>query len=128
MFADALKRQQNDEGDYSSMLVSEKLDDGTTQTEEAAVPTAERAQREAARRKVINRLKRLEGQVRGVQRMVAEERSCHEILTLISSVRRALDAAGNEVLASYLTDCRADIEDGSVDAAAVIDAVKLARG
>lgn len=110
------------------MLASEQFDSEPFQNEELVKAEAEHAQREAARRKVINRLKRLEGQVRGVQRMVEEERSCHDILTLISSVRSALDAAGDEVLASYLNDCRAGLEGGSADTAAIIEAVKLARG
>ena len=40
---------------------------------------------------VLNRLKRLEGQVRGLQKMVQEDRDCREILTLLSGVRRALE-------------------------------------
>ncbi len=110
------------------MLASEESNSEKPQSEALGITAAERTEREVARRKVINRLKRLEGQVRGVQRMVEEERSCHEILTLISSVRRALDAAGDEVLASYLSDCQTDLKDGHADTAAIIDAVKLARG
>ncbi|MER3489138.1 MAG: hypothetical protein C4328_04420 [Meiothermus sp.] len=40
---------------------------------------------------MLNRLKRLEGQVRGLQKMVQEDRDCREILTLLSGVRRALE-------------------------------------
>lgn len=110
------------------MIVSDKSDSAITASREPTGKAVGASQRDAAQRKIVNRLKRLEGQVRGVQRMVEEDRSCHEILTLISSVRRALDAAGDEVLASYLNDCRAGLEGGSVETAAVLEAVKLARG
>jgi hypothetical protein len=40
------------------------------------------------RARVLNRLKRLEGQVRGLQKMVEEERNCLEILTLLAGVKK----------------------------------------
>ena len=46
--------------------------------------------------RIVNRLRRLEGQVRGLQRMVEEDRSCQEILTLLSGVRSALDATAED--------------------------------
>ena len=45
--------------------------------------------------KLLNRLKRIEGQVRGLQRMVEDERDCREILTLLSGVRSALGATSD---------------------------------
>jgi len=74
--------------------------------------------------RVLNRLKRLEGQVRGLQRMVAEGRECHEILTLLSGVRSALDAVGQAVLENYLEECRAK---GSSDIQGVLEAVRLLK-
>lgn len=74
--------------------------------------------------RVLNRLKRLEGQVRGLQRMVAEGRECHEILTLLSGVRSALDAVGQVVLENYLEECRAK---GSSDIQGVLEAVRLLK-
>lgn len=78
--------------------------------------------------KLINRLKRIEGQVRGLQRMISEERSCHEILSLLAGVRSALDATGDIVLETYIDKCRADLESGKGDLGDLIRAVKLARG
>lgn len=109
-------------------LINAAPDSAAPDSEKRKAAQSQAAQSEDARRKVINRLKRLEGQVRGLQRMVDEERSCHEILTLISGVRRALDAAGDEVLSTYLNDCQDGLKSGSVDTTAIIDAVKLARG
>ena len=84
--------------------------------------------RELRKTKLINRLRRLEGQVRGLQRMVEEERDCQEILTLMSGVRSALNATGDLVLETYLQECQPGLADGSADLEPVIKAVKLARG
>lgn len=82
----------------------------------------------AEKRRILNRLKRLEGQVRGLQRMVEEERPCQEILTLLAGVRSALNATGDAVLEDYLGRCASDLEDGGTDIAELVAAVKLARG
>lgn len=79
-------------------------------------------------RKTINRLRRLEGQVRGLQRMVEEGRSCQEVLTLLSGVRSALDATADVILETYLSDCQAEFQGGDGDVDALISAVRLARG
>ena len=76
---------------------------------------------------VLNRLKRLEGQVRGLQKMVEEGRDCHDILTLLSGVRSALDASGEAVLEQYALGCRAR-PDEPVTPQDVVRAVKLLRG
>lgn len=83
---------------------------------------------EAEKKRILNRLKRLEGQVRGLQRMVDEERPCRDILTLLAGVRSALDATGDSVLESYLRRCQADFESGTGDVGDLLAAVKLARG
>jgi DNA-binding FrmR family transcriptional regulator len=53
----------------------------------------------------LNRLRRIEGQVRGLQRMVEEDRACGDILTQVSSVQEALRAAGRELLRDHLKQC-----------------------
>lgn len=53
----------------------------------------------------LNRLKRIEGQVRGLQRMVGEDRYCADILTQVSSVEEALRAVGREVIRNHLKHC-----------------------
>lgn len=80
------------------------------------------------KRKIVNRLKRLEGQVRGLQRMVEEDRDCRDILTLAAGVRSALDASTDAVLERYLARCGADLSSGDLDARQVVDTVRLARG
>ncbi len=77
------------------------------------------------KRRILNRLRRLKGQVRGLHRMVEEGRECQEILTVLSGVRHALDAAGDVILQDYLTGCAAGDEPRSVPD--IIRAVRLLR-
>lgn len=56
----------------------------------------------------INRLKRIEGQVRGLQRMVEEERYCIEILQQFQAVKAALARAESAVLKDHAAHCVAD--------------------
>ena len=68
------------------------------------------------------RLRRIEGQVRGLQKMVEEERYCAEILTQISSVHEALRAVGRELLRNHLKHCAtAAIREGDEKAEAMYD-------
>jgi DNA-binding FrmR family transcriptional regulator len=59
----------------------------------------------AIKQSVLNRLRRIEGQVRGLQRMVEEERYCADVLTQVSSVQEALRAVGRELLENHLRHC-----------------------
>ena len=53
----------------------------------------------------LKRLRRIEGQVRGLQKMVEEDRYCADILTQISSVHEALRAVGRELMRNHLKHC-----------------------
>ena len=53
------------------------------------------------------RLRRIEGQVRGLQKMVEEDRYCPDILTQISSVQEALRSVGRELMRNHLKHCAA---------------------
>lgn len=55
--------------------------------------------------KLLNRLRRLEGQVRGVARMVEEDRYCIDILTQIQAVRAALTRVETELLRDHVDHC-----------------------
>ena len=57
--------------------------------------------------RTLTRLRRIEGQVRGLQRMVEDERACAEVLTQIASVHEALRAVGRELLRNHLKHCAA---------------------
>jgi CsoR family transcriptional regulator, copper-sensing transcriptional repressor len=53
----------------------------------------------------LTRLRRIEGQVRGLQRMVDEDRYCADIMTQLSSVQEALRAVGRELMRNHLKHC-----------------------
>jgi len=57
---------------------------------------------------VVMRLKRIEGQVRGLIRMVEGDKSCEEVLVQISSVKAALHKTGQVVLEGHLHHCVVD--------------------
>jgi DNA-binding FrmR family transcriptional regulator len=53
----------------------------------------------------LQRLRRIEGQIRGLQKMVEEDRYCADILTQISSVQEALRAVGKTLMRNHLKHC-----------------------
>ncbi len=54
---------------------------------------------------VINRIKRAQGQLAGVLRMLEESRDCEDVVTQLAAVSRALDRAGFAIVASGLQQC-----------------------
>jgi DNA-binding FrmR family transcriptional regulator len=70
----------------------------------------------------LKRLRRIEGQVRGLQRMVTEDRYCADILTQIASVHEALRSVGRELMRNHLKHCAASaIKAGEAEAEAMYD-------
>jgi len=68
------------------------------------------------------RLRRIEGQVRGLQKMVDEDRYCPEIMVQIASVHEALRAVGRELMRNHLRHCVAQaVRTGGSDAEAMYD-------
>lgn len=63
------------------------------------------------RTRLTNRLKRIEGQVRGVARMIEEDRYCLDVLTQLRALRAALLRVETQLLQEHLTHC---IEDAIV--------------
>lgn len=58
-----------------------------------------------AERAVYNRLSRLEGQVRGVKKMLAEHKSCDDMLVQISALKQAVNAVAAELLQAHMETC-----------------------
>jgi DNA-binding FrmR family transcriptional regulator len=56
----------------------------------------------------LKRLRRIEGQVRGLHRMVEEDRYCADILVQVSSVQEALRAVSRELMSNHLRHCAAE--------------------
>lgn len=64
-------------------------------------------------KKLINRLSRIEGQIRGIRRMVEESAYCTDILVQSAAVTAAMNAFNKELLANHIRTCVADdIRDG----------------
>lgn len=67
---------------------------------------------------LLKRLNRIEGQTRGVAKMVEEDRYCVDVLTQIAAIQSALDALAMQLLASHTNGCvRSAIRSGDGDAA-----------
>jgi len=76
----------------------------------------------AAKVRNVKRLRRIEGQVRGLQKMVEEDRYCADILTQISSVQEALRSVSRELMRNHLKHCAsAAIRGSDSDAESMYD-------
>lgn len=76
--------------------------------------TTERSEEE--RKKLIHRLNRIEGQIRGIRGMVERDTYCTDILIQSAAVNAAVNAFNKELLASHIRGCVArDIRDGKDD-------------
>ena len=76
----------------------------------------------ALKERNTHRLRRIEGQVRGLQKMVDEDRYCADILTQVSSVQEALRAVSRELMRNHLKHCAsAAIKEGPAEAEAMYD-------
>ncbi|HOI64442.1 MAG TPA: metal-sensitive transcriptional regulator [Mesotoga sp.] len=60
---------------------------------------------ESTRKAVLNRLKRIEGQIRGLQKMVENDRVCGDILTQVSAVNSALSRVSEMIIKGYARKC-----------------------
>ncbi|RDY71301.1 MULTISPECIES: metal-sensing transcriptional repressor [Halobacillus] len=76
---------------------------------------------------VLNRLKRIEGQVRGIQKMVEDDRYCVDILVQISAINNALNKVGYNLLERHTHHCVKDaIQKGNGDEA-IDELMKVVR-
>ncbi|MFI8093595.1 metal-sensitive transcriptional regulator [Streptomyces sp. NPDC086080] len=57
---------------------------------------------------VLNRLRRAQGQIAGIIRMIEEGRDCEDVITQLAAVSRALDRAGFAIIATGLQQCMAE--------------------
>jgi DNA-binding FrmR family transcriptional regulator len=74
---------------------------------------------------LTRRLRRIEGQIRGLQQMLADERDCRDIVTQISAASKALDQAGFKLVASGLTWCLQNPEQSVAEGYAIEDVQKM---
>ncbi|MEO1560944.1 MAG: metal-sensitive transcriptional regulator [Cyanobacteria bacterium J06632_19] len=72
---------------------------------------------EESLRKIVNRLSRIEGHIRGIKSMVQQNTPCPDVLLQIAAVRGAIDKVARIVLDEHLTECVARAaKDGNIDA------------
>jgi DNA-binding FrmR family transcriptional regulator len=64
---------------------------------------------------LARRLRRIEGQVRGIQNMIEEDRDCRDVVTQIAAASKALEQVGFRMLAAGLTSCLADPEKAAAE-------------
>lgn len=74
---------------------------------------------------ILNRLRRVEGQVRGIQQMLVDKRECRDVVTQISAASKALDQAGFKLIASGLTYCVNHPERAAQEGYAIEDVQKM---
>lgn len=65
---------------------------------------------EALKKDVIARMKRIEGQIRGIQRMIEEGKECEDILVQVRAVRSALRSATGQIMRRYIMRCQEQSE------------------
>lgn len=70
---------------------------------------------------VQRRLRRIEGQIKGIQRMIDDERGCNDILIQISAVRSAVNRVGGIVLENHLKNCMTSCKNNELDKETTID-------
>jgi DNA-binding FrmR family transcriptional regulator len=63
------------------------------------------AEQEVSKAMLISRLKKIEGQIRGIQKMLADDRECESILIQLVAVRAAVESVGALVLNNYMKIC-----------------------
>ena len=73
---------------------------------DVAFPLSDTAEDERSR--ILNRLKRLEGQIRGLQSMVESERDCEAVLTQVMAAKSALDKVGLHIIRHTMRECLLD--------------------
>lgn len=84
---------------------------------------------EAQRRDITDRLKRIEGQAKGIQRMVDEGRDCIEVMNQLAAIKAAVNSLSGEMLEAFALRCLLHPEEFPSTQEAVEQAVKaLVRG
>ena len=83
---------------------------------------AEKVERdEMTKGMLLKRLRRIEGQVRGLEKMIIDDRDCESLVTQLAAVRSAIESVGALVLKNYMKLCfrkGTEIESGSIDSLA----------
>lgn len=76
-------------------------------------------------RQMINRVKRMEGQLRGIVKMIEDNKDCREIVTQLSAVRSAADRTIGLIVSNNLVECVLNGTEGSSNEEMVKEAVSM---
>jgi DNA-binding FrmR family transcriptional regulator len=74
---------------------------------------------------LIRRLRRVEGQIRGIQQMLTDGRDCRDVVTQLSAASKALDQAGFTLVAAGLTWCLSDPDRSRAEGYDIADVQKM---
>jgi DNA-binding FrmR family transcriptional regulator len=74
---------------------------------------------------VLNRLRRIEGQVRGLQRMIDEGKECEQVLTQLAAVKSALDRVGIHLISHRMKECLDSGSQSQIDETAMEQAFEV---
>jgi len=87
--------------------------------------STEHVHSEASQKRIVNRLSRIEGHLRGIKTMVQDDRPCPDVLIQFAAVRGGLDRVARLILDEHLSECitRA-VDDGNIEAE--VEALKAA--
>lgn len=91
--------------------------------------SANEQEQERIKKNVLSRMKRIEGQVRGIQRMIDEGKECEDILVQVRAVRSALQSANKLILKRYMLRCYAEtMESGTQNQDSLDKFIKVLTG
>ena len=83
--------------------------------------TEQTSRQEISQEVLLKRLRRIEGQVRGIEKMIAEGRDCESLVTQLAALRSAIESVGALVLKNYMQLCfrrKANSEAATIDSLA----------
>ncbi len=113
--------EQNTGCTHCETDMSEAVQETAVQNDEAAYSCGDgvhhhKDRDDATKKKLMNRLKRIEGQIRGIEGMLEKDCYCPDILVQVSAVNSALNSFNKELLAQHIKGCVIhDVEEGNAD-------------
>lgn len=88
------------------------------ETEACACCARKKERTEKERAAILNRLRRVEGQVRGIEKMIENDAYCTDVITQVSAVAAALNAVNRELISKHIRTCvAADLRQGKTETA-----------
>ena len=88
------------------------------ETEACACCARKKERTEKERAAILNRLRRVEGQVRGIEKMIENDAYCTDVITQVSAVAAALNAVNRELISKHIRTCVAeDLRQGKTETA-----------